>query len=113
MKMGYNWNNDGNEHNDISYSSLNSYFEMCGCFAGQFSRDNRRTLYMQWTDIHCILCSFLNPCDLTLVSLACICFGGEAFVFLSGLPSYGNLRAGLRRIHWLQHEEIARSYSIR
>ena len=81
MKMGYNWNNDGNEHNDISYSSLNSYFEMCGCFAGQFSRDNRRTLYMQWTDIHCIPLFFLNPCDLTPVSLACICFGGEAFVF--------------------------------
>ena len=25
---------------------------MCGWFAGQFSRDNRRDIYMQWTDLH-------------------------------------------------------------
>ena len=33
---------------------------MCGCFAGQFSRENRRDIYMQLPDVYCNLHSSLK-----------------------------------------------------
>ena len=33
-------------HNDISYLNLICDSKMCGWFAGQFSRDNRRDIYI-------------------------------------------------------------------
>ena len=33
---------------------------MCGCFAGQFSRENRRDIYMQLPDVYCNLHSSLR-----------------------------------------------------
>ena len=46
---------NGNTLNYISYLNLIYDSKMCGWFAGQFSRDNRRDIYMQWTDLLCIL----------------------------------------------------------
>ena len=61
---------NGNTLNYISYLNLICDSKMCGWFAGQFSRDNRRDIYISWTDLLCIhsFLSFLNHSELTCLS---------------------------------------------
>ena len=52
--------------------------KMCGQFAGQFSRDNCRFVYIQVTDLFCNFSFLCESFDCYLVSQACIYRGREA-----------------------------------
>ena len=55
---------NGNTLNDISDLNLICDSKMCGWFAGQFSRDNRRNIYIPWTDLLVFILPFVcESCD--------------------------------------------------